>query len=381
MNPSTTDRPIPLALDRVSALEPLRRDGAGRAVGGLLREISLELRPGRCLALFGGRDAGGSLLLDVIAGYRPASTGRILLDGTEAGSLPARGRRLAVVSERDPLFPHLSVRDNIAFPLRIRATPPRDRQRRVDDALALLGLEALADRRPSRLDEAAAIRTAIARALVSDPRVVLLDNPFAHLESAPRDAMQRMVRRLVQARGLTLLLVTADRNEAMLLGDEIGILDGGTLHQVGLPQDLLNRPADPTVARLLGDANLLTGRVLDIDDEIAIIRLSSGHAMEAEIGEPLEVGALGVVCIRPERIATAFISRPDLELDASSLPATLLEAIHFGDHLRLRFRLDDGTELLVRRPPAAAMGDLQPDRPARLAWQPHQARVFMAPSD
>jgi putative spermidine/putrescine transport system ATP-binding protein len=361
-----------LTLTHLSAHDP-----AGKGTG--LRGVTLDLPPGRCLALLGDRQSSGSLLLDVVAGQSASTGGRIALDGLEIGNHTPRARRFGMVSPRDPLFPHLSVRNNIAFPLRAQGIPAAERARRVGEALALLGLEASAQHRPDALDDTVRIRTALARALVFDPKLILLDDPLATLDPAPRQLLQRTLRRLVRARGLTILLSTSDRDEAMLMGDEIGILHQGRLHQVGTASDLLDRPADPVVAQRLGDANLLTGRIIRLDDDVASVRLSCGHEMEAEPGEALEEGALCVLCVRPDRIATAFIRRPGLDTDTDSVPATLLEAVHLGDHLRLRFRLADGSELLVKRPPAAMAAELRPDRPALLAWQPHQARVFAAP--
>ncbi len=345
---------------------------------GVLQAVSLELLPGRCLALLGDRQAGGSLLLDVVAGHRRSGSGHVLLDGLAVDKEPPDRRRFGMVSTRDPLFPHLSVSDNLSFPLRAQGIAAAERQRRVGEAMALLGLEALAQRRPHTLDEAARIRTALARALVFDPKLILLDDPFAVLDPAPRQLLQRTLRRLIRARGLTVLLATADRDEALLLGDEVGILQAGRLHQVGAAAALLDRPVDPVVAHRLGDANLLTGRIVRLDDEVASVRLSCGHEMEAEPGEALEEGMLCVLCVRPDRIATAFIQRSGLETGSNTVPATLLDAVHLVDHLRLRFRLADGSELLVRRPPAALAAELRPDRPALLAWQPHHARVFAA---
>lgn len=366
-----------LSLTGVSALRP--GDSRHPALAsGLLRGVSLELMAGHCLAILGDRQAGGSLLVDVIAGHVVASTGQIVLNGIGIGSTSAAERQFGTVSARDPLFPHLSVRGNVAFALQTRRITAAAQARLVDDALALLGLEALAGRRPYTLDPASRIRTAIARALVLEPRLLLLDDPFSGLEAVPRQALHRTIRRLVRARGLTILFVTPDRDEALLLGDQIGVLQAGRLHQVGTAPTLLDQPADAVVAERVGDANLLTGRVVSVDEDVAVVRLSCGHEMEAEPGETLLEGSLCILCVRPDRIATAFLNRISAGIETGSLPATLAEAVHFGDHLRLRFRLEDGSELLVRRPPAALVGELRPDRPALLAWQPHQARVFAA---
>ena len=360
-------------MGNLSALRP----GDG---GGLLREVCLELPSGQCLALLADRHSGGSLLLDVIAGHHAPTRGQVQCDGSDLATIRPGRRRLGMVSARDPLFPHLVVRRNIAVPLLAAGVGAAERRRRVGEAIALLGLDAVAGRRPAALDPETTARAAIARAVVADPRLLLLDDPFAALDPLPRQALQRILRRLVRARGLTVLLVTGDRTEALLLGDEIGLLQRGRLHQVGPPQRLLDRPADATVAYRLGDANLLTGRVVRVDDEVALVRLACGHEVEAELGEPLPDAALCVLCVPPDRIATAFPGRAGAEPAAGMLPATLQEVVHLGDHLRLRFRLADGGEVLVRRPPAAVAADLRQHRPALLAWQPHHARVFAAAS-
>ena len=363
-----------LRIDRVSALRPAD-------AGGLLREVDLEVRAGQCLALLADRRSGGSLLLDVVGGPQPPTRGPRLCAGRGLVGLRPGRRRLGIVSARDPLFPHLDVRRNVEFALLTAGVPGAERRRRVDETVALLGLDGVAARRPKALDPEMAVRTAIARAVVTEPRLLLLDDPFVPLEPLPRQALQRILRRLVRARGLTALLVTGDRNEALLLGDEIGLLERGRLHQVGPARRLLDHPADATVAQRLGDANLLTGRVVRVDDEVALVRLACGHEVEAEPGELLREAALCVLCVPPDRIATAFPSRPGGEPGGSMVPATLQEAVHFGDHLRLRFRLADGGEVLVRRPPAAVTVELHADRPALLAWQPHHARAFAATSD
>ena len=375
MTRTSHDVPPRLALDQISALGA---PGSGR----LLRAVSFRLMPGRCLAILGSDDDGAALLLDLVCGHASHGNGTIRLDGRAIDRLPPQARGVGLVSARDPLFAHLDVAGNIGFPLRARGVAAGERDRLVRDALALLGLDAVAGLRPSVLGPADRVRAAIARALVAGPSLLLLDAPFLTLDLRERALLQRALRRLVRARGLTVLLSTADRDEALMLGDEIGILDAGTLHQVGAAQDLLDRPADAVVAARIGDANLLPGRIVRCDDETALVRLASGHEMEAEPAGTIAEGAPCMLCVRPDRIATVFLSRPDAGAPGSdagdALPAVLQEAIHFGDHLRLRFRLADGAELIVRRPPAAAMAELRPDRIALLAWQAHQARVFAA---
>ncbi len=350
-------------------------------LGGLIREISLAVQAGRCLTLLADRRSGASLLLDVVAGHHAPASGRVLLDGTGVEQMRPGSRSLGMVSARDPLFPHLDVRRTIEFTLRAAGTSGAIRRRRVAETIALLGLDAVATRRPAELDPEATARLAIGRAIVAEPRLLLLDDPFAQLEPLPRQALQRTLRRLGRARGLTMLLATGDRSEALLLGDEVGLLERGRLHQVGPPPMLLDRPANAMVAHRLGDANLLTGRIVRIDDDIALVRLACGHEVEAELGDEIGDSALCMLCVPPDRIATVFPGRPGGEPGPGMLPATLQEVVHLGDHLRLRFRLEDGGEVLVRRPPGAVAVELRQNRPALLAWQAHHARVFAAAPD
>lgn len=361
-----------LELRDLSALSPNRRDGR-------LRGASLRAFRGSCLALLGERADAGRFLLELVTGYERPSSGAVLVDGVSVSALPPGRRGVAMVSERDPLFPFLSLRDNVLLPLRARRLRPAERERRADEMLAILGLDAVARRRADAVEPADAVRARLARALVFDPAVVLLDDPLGRLDAPVRDALRRTLRRLIAARRLCVVLSTVDRDEALLMGDAVGVLHEGALPQLGPAEQLLDRAASPAVARVLGDANLLPGQVLRSEDEVVSVRLACGAVMDAEAAAPLPAGAFCVLSVRPDRIATAFLSRPPAGPgEDGDLPAVLLDAVHMGDHARLRFRLSDGAELLVRRPPAARTGEMRPGRAAMLAWQPHQARAFAA---
>ena len=338
--------------------------------------LPFALAAGECVALLANDARAAATLIDRLAGHARMQGGRILLDGTDVAMRPPAQRRLGVISERDPLFDHLTVRRNVAFPLAVRRIREPERQRRVHQTLALLGLEAHADRLADHLAPGERARAALARVLVSDPGVVLLDDPWRSLDPASRREMHNLLRRLARARGLTLLLVTGDREEALMMGERIGILDGMTLRQLAPATELLDRPADEMVATGFGEANRLTGQVEWVEDDIARVRLSAGPSMEAMAAGTLSAGALCSVCIRPERIAVAFVSPEAGVFGTEALSATLSDMVHLGDHLRLRFRLSGGGEILVRRAAGHPMSGLRLDRPAQLAWQAAHAVAF-----
>lgn len=371
-------------------------EGVLPSAAGNNEQASLQIAAGECLALLTSTRMAGpvgdaSRLLDVLAGHRSASAGRVLVDGNDVTRLPPVKRRIGIISGRDPLFRHLSVRGNVAFPLAVRRVREPERSRRVQQTLALLGLDPHADQRPGGLGPGAILRASLARVLVTDPAVLLLDDALGRLGGAARREIHQLLRHLARVLHLALLVATVDRDEALMVGDRIGILAGSSLHQVGTATELLDRPASEFVAVGFGEANAFSGRVEWVEDDVARIRLSAGPSMEAMASGELAAGMLCTVCVRPERIAVAFLAagrRPPGDdalggdaLGGDALPATLSDMVHLGDHLRLRFRLTGGGEVLVRRPASQPTAGLLLHRPALLAWQASHAVAFCFDTD
>lgn len=346
--------------------------------GASIPALSFAIAPGACLALLGDRAAELSCLLDALAGHLPGLGGQILLDGRDVAALPAGHRGMGLFSARDPLFAHLTVRRNLAFPLEARGMARQAVAARVDAVLALLGLDGCAGCRPRGLAPPDDWRARLGRLLVFAPSVLLLDDPFAGLERVDRLAMRRLLARMARAQGLTMLLATGDREDALLLSESIGLLAGRVLLQTGGAAELFDRPDCEQVAIRFGDANALTGRVAWVENDLASIRLASGAQVEALAGHGLAGETLCTLCVRPDRIATLFSTGRAAAEDEGegTLPAVLVELHHMGDHIRLRFRLEDGQEVLVRRPPAQTLTGLAPGQTARLAWQSEHAVAF-----
>lgn len=345
------------------------------APSGAATALDLELPAGACLSLMISSGREIEPLIDVLSGHAMPRSGSLRLRGRDITRAPPAQRQIGLVSSRDPLFDHLTVRANLAFPLAVRRLDRTTREHRLHQTLALLGLEALAGRKPAALSAAERVRAALGRSLVCDPALVLLEHPSHGLAPDERRELHQILRRLVRARGLTLLLATTEREEALVTGDLIGLLHGGRLRQVGTAPELLDRPADEVVASRLGEANQLTGHVAWIDDDLAHVRLGEGPSLDCVAAPGLEEGGLCVVCVRPERIAVALTGDEEAFGD-ERLAGTLVEVLHLGDHLRLRFRLAGGGEILARRPAAQPPGSLRLDRRALLAWQAAHAIAF-----
>jgi len=335
--------------------------------------LDLDIARGELLTLLGPSGSGKTTTLMMLAGFEAPSAGRIFLEGRNIAHTPAHRRGIGVVFQSYALFPHMSVAENVAFPLSVRGVPRAERAARVARALAMVRLDGFAERRPAQLSGGQQQRVALARALVFEPPIVLLDEPLGALDKALREEMQLEIRHIHQRLGVTMMYVTHDQAEALTLSDRIAVFEGGRIRQVAEPRRLYDRPADAFVAGFVGENNLLPGEILAREDDTCRIRLDCGPVVEAEAADAGGAGERCVVAIRPERIAVAPVTAA--ELGEGALPATLREAIFLGDHVRLRLALGDGGEILAKRP--AGGGALpEPGGPAAIAWPEGAAFAF-----
>ncbi|MBY0232728.1 MAG: ABC transporter ATP-binding protein [Gemmataceae bacterium] len=224
-----------------------------------LRGVSLAVERGRFLSLLGPSGCGKTTLLKIVGGYLAPSEGAVRLDGLDATRLPPERRNVGMVFQSYALFPHLSVRRNVAFGLEVRGVDREEMRRRVDAMLSRVGLLGLADRMPSQLSGGQQQRVALARALAVEPAVLLLDEPFASLDRHLREALRDELRQLQRATGVATVLVTHDHEEALALSDAVGVMQGGRLLQAGTPEEVYRRPSTEFVARFLGEANIIEG--------------------------------------------------------------------------------------------------------------------------
>ncbi|MBT9386309.1 ABC transporter ATP-binding protein [Pseudooceanicola sp. CBS1P-1] len=317
-------------------------DGLEKSYGKVraLERISLGVAEGEFVTLLGPSGSGKTTLLMSVAGFTEPTAGRILLGDQDITRLDPEDRDFGFVFQGYALFPHLSVADNIAFPLRVRKWPRARIQARVEEMLALVGLEAMARRKPAQLSGGQQQRVALARALSFGPRMMLLDEPLSALDRSLRDSMQQELKRLHRETGVTFLYVTHDQEEAYAMSDRIAVFHRGRLVQSGPPREIYARPANSFVAGFIGGNNLFTARHDPHSGEIDLLgrRLRLGHL------DPGLHCADGKVTgwIRPEALRPGPAAPGELEL------ALTLEDISFaGTGDRLFLRSPDGQPLIA----------------------------------
>ena len=273
--------------------------GIGLAYGAhqVLKDITLAIAPGEFFALLGPSGSGKSTLLRLIAGFNQQNRGRLLVDGRDIGGIPPHARNIGMVFQSYALWPHMTVYENVAFGLVERRVARRDVKRRVGDALALVGLTDFASRRPNQLSGGQQQRVALARTIVIEPQVLLLDEPLSNLDKKLREQMRLELKRLQRKLGITTIFVTHDQEEAMTTADRMAVLEDGVLQQVGTPRELYDIPANRFVAEFVGSTNVLAGTV----DRVRRVFVADG------LGElPLPPFGDGVILsVRPHALMVA----------------------------------------------------------------------------
>ena len=345
---STTDGApsLPLGRTRQTAAR-LELRGIGKAYGPVtaLDGVDLIVEPGELLTILGPSGSSKTTLLKVVAGFENPETGTILLKGEDVTLIPPARRDVGMVFQNYALFPHMSVRDNVAFPLEMRRRPRTEIDARVQEALALVDLSAYKDRLPRQLSGGQQQRVALARAIVFEPLLLLLDEPFGALDRKLRDTMQLEVRRLQKRLAITTVFITHDQEEALVLSDRIAIMNGGRLEQVGRPAEIYNHPRNVFVADFVGESNILPGTVTNNRPGIVEVALDNGLRIEAsgELPHGTRVGAM----IRPERFAPAGA---DSNGNSNRFHGTVAEIVYIGVSHKYRLQLESGPEILLRLP-------------------------------
>jgi spermidine/putrescine ABC transporter ATP-binding subunit len=347
----------------------VRHFGAVRAVDG----VSLAAQSGEFLALLGPSGSGKSTILMCIAGFEIPDAGRITVGGRDVTQVPAQKRGLGMVFQKYTLFPHMSVLENIAFPLKMRGVGRTEREARAREALTTVRLTEYGARMPAQLSGGQQQRIALARAIVYRPPLLLMDEPLSALDKALREEMQLEIKHLQRELGVTVVFVTHDQTEALTMADRVAVLDQGKLCQVGAPRELYETPADPFVARFIGETNMIPGRVTAAaaDGERISVRIAGDVSVEATAIGALPRDSNVVIAVRPERLSVTAAGQ-------APMTCKVREAIYAGIATTYIVEASDGTLLRVRSATGAHGFDLPADGTVSVGWSGADARAFAA---
>ena len=309
-----------------------------------LNAVSLSVKRGEFMTLLGPSGCGKTTLLNLAAGFFSPDGGEISIDGKRVNDVPTYQREIGMMFQNYALFPHMSVASNIAYGLKVRRVSKSERERRVNAVLALVKLTGLQDRMPRQLSGGQQQRVALARALVINPAVLLLDEPFSALDKNLRAAMQVELRDIQRKLGVTTLFVTHDQGEALSMSDRVAVMSQGRIRQLGTPADVYRRPSDRFVASFVGDANILRGRLEQIDGSSAVVGL--GAARVTVPSEPLADLALSSpvdLFVRPEQLKIGDGSGP------CATSGTVTAQVYQGGHVDIYVASEASSrDLLVR---------------------------------
>ena len=344
-----------------------RRYGGVAAVAG----VTIDVSAGEFLSLLGPSGSGKTTLLMILAGFEQADSGRVLIGDADMTRTPPNRRELAMVFQRYALFPHMTVAENIAFPLRMRRVERAAQRERVARALDMVKLGGFADRRPAQLSGGQQQRVALARAIVFEPPVILMDEPLGALDKKLRQHMQIELKQLQERLGCTVIYVTHDQEEALTMSDRVAVMDHGKLMQIGAPRELYARPANAFVADFIGDMNFVLARVAGLEGEA--VRLDGPGGPIAGVARvPFAIGAPARAAIRPEDVAVGRVVRGE----PAGLPATVGQVVFNGARTMLLLQLEDGSTL--RADVAASDRRFSAGEAVRISWTPESAHVFEA---
>jgi putative spermidine/putrescine transport system ATP-binding protein len=337
-------------------------EGIGKSFGSFaaLTDVSLTIGRGEFLTLLGPSGSGKTTFLMILAGFEAASCGRLTLDGADMTLTPAEARAFGMVFQGYALFPHMTVEENIAFPLKVQRRSAADIRRRVTEMVEMVGLGGHGHKRPSGLSGGQQQRVALARALAYDPPVLLLDEPFSALDKNLRGQMQDEVRRLHRDLGTTFVFVTHDQSEALALSSRVAIFNHGTLQQLAAPKEVYERPANRFVAEFLGSINILPlAKVTVASSGASGVFEGQTLRMAASLGAPSDTFAL-----RPEYM-TLHTSTPP---DRNAVQATLADLTYQGAETQLALKTPGGVALTLSQPTAALPGNLTPGAQVWVSW-------------
>jgi len=337
----------------------------------VVKDLNLDIAEGEFITMLGPSGSGKTTCLMMLAGFETPTNGEIYLEGNPISNIPPHKRGIGMVFQNYALFPHMTVYENLAFPLRVRKFLKDETDKKVEKALSMVSLSGFGSRMPAQLSGGQQQRVAVARALVFDPAVVLMDEPLGALDKNLRESMQYEIKHIHESIGVTVVYVTHDQSEALTMSNRIAVFNDGKVQQLSSPDKLYEEPVNSFVAEFIGENNTFQGEVEDISNDRCKIKLDLGGEIFANPIRVKSKGEKSIVSLRPERA----IIDPEEKMD-NKFKGKIEEVIYHGDHTRVRLDLLGNKEFILKVPNSSARMDIKLGNEINIGWNSFDARAL-----
>ena len=328
--------------DRFVRFEDVQKSYDGETL--VVKSLNLDIAQGEFITMLGPSGSGKTTCLMMLAGFETATHGEIYVGGMPVNRVAPHKRNIGVVFQNYALFPHMTVAENLAYPLKVRKLAKAEIETKVQQALQMVRLEGFGSRRPGQLSGGQKQRVAVARALVFGPQLVLMDEPLGALDRQLREQMQYEIKHIHEQLGVTVVYVTHDQSEALTMSNRVAVFDSGIIQQISTPDDLYEHPENSFVAQFIGENNRLLGTVESTDDRYCRVTLDNGEVVKALAVNIAGVGAPASLSLRPERVEV----NPRSESLDNRIAGQVEELIYLGDHIRTRARVAGHDDFIVK---------------------------------
>ena len=342
----------------------------------VVKDLNLGVERGEFMTMLGPSGSGKTTCLMMLAGFETATSGEIKLDGTGINNVPPWKRDIGIVFQNYALFPHMTVRENLAYPLEVRKVAKNEITQRVEKALGMVQLGGFAARRPGQLSGGQQQRVAVARALVFEPKLVLMDEPLGALDKQLREQMQYEIKHIHENLGITVVYVTHDQSEALTMSNRVCVFDDGVVQQVAQPDVLYEQPQNAFVAQFIGENNTFLGTVRETQADRCVVELGTGEVLKALTINVDGVGSQTTLSLRPERVTI----NPEAGSCDNQVQGDVKELIYLGDHIRARLDLCGNDQFIVKVPNAAHHSHLAEGESVSVGWHSEDCRALDAPN-
>ena len=338
----------------------------------VVKDLNLEIEAGEFVTMLGPSGSGKTTCLMMLAGFETATHGEIELGGRPINNIPPHKRGIGMVFQNYALFPHMTVAENLTFPLKVRKMSSAEITDKVNRALDMVQMRSFADRKPAQLSGGQQQRIALARALVFDPQLVLMDEPLGALDKQLREHMQYEIKHIHENLGVTVVYVTHDQSEALTMSNRIAVFDDGIIQQLADPVTLYEKPDNAFVAQFIGENNTLGGTVKSLSGDVAAVTLNNGDAVKALAVNIDGKGSRTSLSVRPERCVVS----PRKQAGLSALKGRIEELIYLGDHIRCRMTVSGNDQFIVKVPNTADQLGLKIGAESYVSWQTEDCRAL-----